>query len=186
MGIAASLKVWYRSYVDGELSAFKDEVRGYWIVYGRSRALFRSPAVIISAMLSIVLVPAWWGSAWPDLTISIVPNLLGFTLGSMAIILAFPGNRLFKFLSEDGREDSFYMEMSAKLVHFILVQVSAIVFALIGKAYDFSIIGFLGFFNLLYALSCAAMTAFALFGVAQLHNLPESSKILDEKDDKPS
>lgn len=95
---------------------------------------------------------------------------MGFTLGAMAIVLAFPSSKLFSLFSENGRPDSYYLDLASKFVHFILVQALAIIFALLAKAYSNCIFSFFGFTLLLYVVACAVMTALALFGVAQLYN----------------
>jgi hypothetical protein len=38
--------------------------------------------------------------------ISVIPNLLGFSVGSMAIILAFSSSNIFSAIAEDGDERS--------------------------------------------------------------------------------
>ena len=122
----------------------------------------------------------WWKGGWPEITLSVVPNLLGFTLGAMAIVLAFPSSRLFSVVHENGREDSFYIELAARFVHFIFVQVIALLVALIGKAYEVKLLSFLGAFFLVYAVVCAGMTALSLFGIAQINNHPNSKLFLKE------
>jgi hypothetical protein len=101
----------------------------------------------------------------------------------MAVVLAFPSTRLFRVFSEGGRPDSYYLDLASKFVHFILVQVLAILLALIGASFCFWPVNFLGFFMLVYSVSCAAMTAFALFGVAQIYNHPGAASINTEDDD---
>ena len=43
---------------------------------------------------------------------------------------------------------------------------------LVGKSYCYTVLSFFGFLVLVYAVTSAAMTAFALFGVAQLYQRP--------------
>ncbi len=88
----------------------------------------------------------------------------------MSIILAFPNTGIFRVFAERGRHDFYYMDLAAKFVHFILIQVFAIIMAIIGKSYSYTVLSFFGFIALIYAVTSAAMTAFALFGVAQLSN----------------
>src|ERR1700730_6861274 len=75
----------------------------YWNVYGRSRALYRSPAFLFSIIASIVCFPIWVRNSSSGLVFSIVPNLLGFSIGAMAVVLAFPTTTVFKIITEDGR-----------------------------------------------------------------------------------
>ena len=173
-----------RSWVSGDLGALKGEASGYWRAYGGWKAFLRSPAVILSAVVTIACISYWRKGGWPDSTMTIVPSLMGFTLGSMAVVLAFPSTRLFRLFSEEGRPDSYYLDLASKFVHFILVQATALLLALIGKAFCNIGVGFLGFFMLVYSITCAAMTAFALFGVAQIYNHPGANSVGRERDDQ--
>lgn len=105
-----------------------------------------------------------------ELSISIVPGLLGFSLGAFAIVLAFPTSKMFDIISERGRTDSYYMDLSSKLVHFILVQILALLIAIIAKTYPALLTNMLSFLFLIYSLLTALITAFSLFGVAQIYN----------------
>ncbi len=88
----------------------------------------------------------------------------------MAITFAFPTSRLFHFLAEKGRKDSYYMQLAAKFVHFVLVQILALLLYLFSQAYGSMVLRGLGVAALIYALLVGAATVFALFGVAQLYN----------------
>lgn len=164
-----------------------EELAGYWKAYGGWSAFLRSPAFWFSVAVTILCIPAWDKGQWMDATLSIVPSLTGFSLGAMAIVLAFPSSPLFKLFAERGRVDSYYLDLSSRFVHFIFIQVIALLLALIGRAYCNNVIGFLGFLSLTYAISSAALAALSLFGVAQIHNHPnaqtylEQTKKVDEK-----
>jgi hypothetical protein len=88
----------------------------------------------------------------------------------MTVVLAFPQSSFFRLFAEKGRHDSYYMDLAAKFVHFIIIQVLAIILALIGKSYCWLPVSGFGFLVLTYAVTSVAMTALALFGVAQLSN----------------
>ena len=62
------------------------------------------------------------------------------------------------------------MDLASKFIHFIFVQTIAIILAMIGKAYCITLISFLGFLFLTYAVASVVMTALALFDVAQISN----------------
>lgn len=131
-----------------------------------------------------MLTPLWNDRTWPQVTFDIVPGLLGFSLGAMAIVLAFPSRTILKLISEGGRPDSYYMELSAKFLHFIFAQVASLLFAIFGKAYDFFALNIFGGTALIYVVLTGGATALALFGVAQIYNHPASSR--EAKPDDPS
>jgi len=159
-------------YVGRGWQAMIDEFSGYWATYGGNRAFFQSPVLWISALITLLLFPLWFWGAWTDISISILPNLLGLSIGAMAILLAFPTTRMFRILSEDGRKDSFYLDLASRLTHFIMVQAVVLILALFGKSYHFPPLSFLGCWALVYAVFTAAVIALELFGVAQIYNHP--------------
>jgi hypothetical protein len=81
--------------------------------------------------LTLALFPAWILPGWWEIVFQIIQNLLGFSLGGFAIWLAFGGERFSRFIA-GGKEGktSPYMEATSNFVHFILLQLAAIVGAL--------------------------------------------------------
>ncbi|MHC2286827.1 hypothetical protein [Bradyrhizobium barranii] len=92
----------------------------------------------------------------------------------MAVVLAFPTSKIFDVIAEDGRDDSYYVDLAAKFVHFVFVQVLALVFALIATAFPFFLFSLLALVALFYAVATAVMTALALFEVAMIYNKSQS------------
>lgn len=92
----------------------------------------------------------------------------------MAVVLAFPTSKIFDVIAEDGRDDSYYLDLAAKFVHFVFVQVFALVLALISTALPFFLFSLFALIALFYAIATAAMTALALFEVAMIYNKSQS------------
>lgn len=90
----------------------------------------------------------------------------------MAIVLAFPVTGMFKILVEDGRDDSFYMDLASKLVHFIFAQTLSLIAAIMFGASSFIFVNFVGFLLMTYALLAGALVAVSLYGVARFYNHP--------------
>ncbi|MCB1443108.1 MAG: hypothetical protein KDJ72_08795 [Methyloceanibacter sp.] len=150
-------------------------LRDYWDSYGGLKALSKSPYLWVSVIFTLVLFPGWMRvegrEVIADVTVSVAPSLLGFSIGAMAIVLAFSGSSFFEVLSEKGRYDSAYIDLTSKFVHFILVQCFAIAFALFSKLQlDSVLLSFLATLTLAYALATAVATALALFGTARIYN----------------
>jgi hypothetical protein len=147
------------------------DFRTYWRAYGGLTALVRSP-YLWSAIAVTALV--WRGhepkDGWASLALTVLPSLLGLTIGAMAIVLAFPTTAMFRHLAEDGREDSYYIQLAAKLVHFILVQVSGILVSIISQSSESEILKPISLFLLTYAVLTSAAIALALFNMATLYN----------------
>jgi hypothetical protein len=150
----------------------KNELNQYWRAYGGALAFWDSPFLWLAFAFSLVVFPVWKGDKWPDIAIAILPPLLGLSIGAMAILLAFPSTKMFRFLSEGGRADSFYIDICSKFTHFIIVQLVALLISIFGKAYSFFPVSFLGCWALTYAILTAGAIALTLFRIAQIYNHP--------------
>jgi hypothetical protein len=112
----------------------------YWNLYKGTGSAFRSPYLHLAILLSFLLFP-WLGcgysqTTWSALALGIFPNLMGFTLGGYAILVAFGDRTFMRKLcgpDKDGRASP-YMELNAMFVHFILMQGLAILLAYLSKA----------------------------------------------------
>lgn len=113
----------------------------YWKAYGGFKALFSSAYLYFAIVLSILMAPAWLNNPWHELVLSIMPSVLGFSLGGYALLIAV-GDESFRALisgeDEDG-EPSPYMEVNAAFVHFILMQILSLIFGLFANAYYFKL-----------------------------------------------
>lgn len=119
----------------------KDNIlKRYWRAYGGIRSLLSSPYLYIATLLTIALFPHWSAPDWWDDVLSIMPNLLGFSLGGYAMLIAFGDEKFMKIISgDDDGSVSPYMELSATFTHFIILQILSIILALFAKTYSFSL-----------------------------------------------
>ena len=114
-------------------------VGAYWRAYGGSDALLYSVYFHVALVACGLSYGFWTVANWWDLVISIVPNLLGFTLGGYALLVAFLGEKFRRRISgrsvqEGGTtRDSPFLVMNASFAHFILVQALALAAAVISK-----------------------------------------------------
>jgi uncharacterized membrane protein len=115
----------------------------YWVAYGGWRALFRSPYLHFAALMMLPTAPFWLYRTWFDQVISVVPSLLGFSLGGLAMFLSF-GDEKFKTLMAargSSASVSLYMGICSSFVHFIMVQIIALVCAVVFKSLAFDLPG---------------------------------------------
>lgn len=164
-------------------SAFSETWKGaaadfgsYWNVYGGLGSILHSPAFIFALLFTVVCQSLWRSCDWATLTTSILPNLLGFTVGALAIVLAFPSTAMFKHMAEGGREDSYYLGTVTRFVHFSFVQVIAILLALASRSFSNAVVAFFGVLFLVYSIVIAFMTALTFLGVAQIYNQEHSDE----------
>lgn len=111
-------------------------LRRYWVDYGGWGEFVTSPLVHLSAVVTITSYGVWSHGNWTELPLSLLPNLLGFSLGAYALIFSLANDNLLAALnrvSADGRPPLLRM-INATFLHFILVQTAAIIFALANKS----------------------------------------------------
>lgn len=167
----------------------------YWTAYGGLGKLLGSPYLHAAVLLLLVTVYTWsgmnseQGKGWWDDAISVMPNLLGFTLGGFAMFIGF-GNEKFKALLADSSNNAGvndFVALCAMFVHFILVQASALLVAIVGKSLAFYTplidpirdwLPYLNFFGgafgyglFLYALTSVLAVTMHLFRIARIYAL---------------
>jgi hypothetical protein len=170
-----SLSAFYARCVSGgNWGSSLQELSDYWRAYGGFKAVFKSPWLWIAFVVTLICTPLWRMGDWAATALGVLPNLLGFSLGAMAIVLAFPSASVFKMFAEKGRPDSYYIDVASRFVHFVIVQVTAITLALVAKAWLYMPLNLLGFWAFCYAIATAAATALSLYGIARIYNASES------------
>jgi len=150
--------------------------RDYWRLYGGFKALISSPYLHFSVLCSLLLWPLWLekSALLYDLILAIVPSVLGFSLGGYAILLAFGDREFIQRLSgpdADGKPSPM-MVVNAAFIHFIVVAVLSLFLGIIGAAWNFSgCYALVTCFVSLYSIACALASAFAIFRVADWHDI---------------
>lgn len=152
-------------------------IKRYWERYGGCWALITSPYFHASILVSLVSANAWINEGWQEIVINVMPNLLGFSLGGYAIFLAFTDHKFLSILKKDGNDDSPYMVVNASFAHFIVVQVLALLYALVSSSLVWAhvyilseILSFVGYTIFIYSLFSALASVFALLRLASWYN----------------
>ncbi len=157
----------------------------YWRLYGGWRSIFTSPYFLAALLLTLACHGIWVKSGWWDTTISVMPNLLGFTLAAFALMVGIGGERFLLLIAGDVDGPSEYSILIASFLHFILVQCSSLVLAFLLKGLAaapallpiFEIGGVLariawavGFLMLSYALLLVVATSLRAFELTMSFN----------------
>lgn len=146
----------------------------FWSAYGGYRALLKSLYLWAAVLITPFCWGAWSNPNWWDTVISVLPNLLGFTLGGFAIFVSFGDARFITSLAaedDDPEKPTVYRELCATFVHFILVQVAGMLLAIISKGMWFHIDlpGYIAnampIANLVWGAFCYAVFLYALTSV---------------------
>jgi hypothetical protein len=177
----------------------------YWKSYGGVKALVRSYYLYGAILLTLALAPHWLNTEWWKHVLAIMPSVLGFSLGGYAMWIALGDENFRKLISgesEPGKTSPF-MSVNAAFVHFILLQILAIILALFADAYNFSlpkescilelfgnslyylrkIFAFFGYFIFVYALLSAVAATLALLRVSSWYDAFMSKKLEQEKNE---
>lgn len=186
-------------------SQWKDLIkffREYWQKYGGLNSLLNSPYLQVAILITLFTYGFWYKHSWWEQSFSILPSILGFTLGGFAIFLGFGSDEFKKIMSKKEHGTSPYLDMVTSYTHFVLIQLLAIIFAIIAQGANqvnpFNIddalnsvlklvSGFIGYGLLVYSLLLSLAVCLAIFDLASVFaeyitvkaNLEE-----DEYDDK--
>ena len=170
------------------------DLKLYFRAYGGFLEFLKSYYLWGACALSLGLYPHWNTSPWWEDVLSIMPNLLGFSLGGYAMFLAVGDEKFRAILAgkdDDDSEESPFLELNGAFVHFIIFQIVALFIALFRQAYDFPIsndsflltlfgdkfscilivANFIGYWVFIYALALALAATFALLRVGNWYDI---------------
>lgn len=152
-----------------------DDLQLYWHSYGGWMSFVTSPYLHISIFITVIACPKFVCPKepfWYSLPLSVLPNLLGFTLGGYAILLAF-GDEKFKSViagKEPDGEPTYYMTMNGAFIHFIILQAITIIVAALGNIWGIKTgpLAWAGFCLFIYSVLSAVAAAMAVLNTADL------------------
>lgn len=155
--------------------ASKNSIQGYWSVFGGIWGLLRSTYFGGSLVLTLVY-PGLWKQLkdgkpiWTEVAIDVVPSLLGFALGGMAIMLSFSSGRFLEAVRQGGKEDSYFMKMIASFFHFSIVLSGALLIAIISQTFQHVALSFVGVWMTYYGIALVVATAASIWHTARIFN----------------
>jgi len=170
----------------------------YWNAYGGVEALLESPYLHISVALLVITSHYWIFGKWWEQPLAIIPNLLGFSLGGLALFVGFSEKEFQSLLATTKKDEkvSMLLGVCSKYIHFIVVQILSLFAAIIGKSLDFSydwppgliiavsggaiLFSGIGYLIFLYAISsmlAAAMSIFRVISWYQSYHEGEQKRI---------
>lgn len=181
-----------------------DIFKRYWIAYGGLRELMHSPYLHVALVVLVITFNTWIApicsqegscTAWWDQSLSVLPNLLGFTLGGFAIFTGMGDERFRALLASPGKtsnEPTIYVEVCSTFVHFILIQVLALLHAVIAKSWWFyapwmdairswlpclnAIGGFIGYGLFLYAITSVMAATMQVFRITNWYSKHQAAQ----------
>lgn len=159
----------------------------YWRIYGGWKAVCTSLYFALAVIVSAGCYFLWSKPGWWDVVISSVPTMLGFTLAGLAVFLGMDSKFSSVIAGGDEGEASPFLQLIASFVHFVVVQVLALIAALLAKSTFFyvdglpawyyqivvvlrPIIWFLGFGVFVYAVFSMLAATFTIFRTTQWYD----------------
>ena len=160
-----------------EYKSLKDNIADYIDSFGCFCNVIISPYFHISTILGIVTVlKADAYGSWANVAISILPCLLGFSIGGYAILMSFGDDKFRKFIATfrpKGEKNPLMMIVNGTFLHFILIQMVASLIAIIvylNKINDVYI-NILGCTVFYYAFTFCAAAAFEIKTVGRWYQM---------------
>jgi hypothetical protein len=111
-----------------------------WKNFGGWKEVLSSPYFLCSLLITGLGYNVWLYDTWWDLPLSILPNVLGFSLAGYAILLAVSNQSFQKLLVESKDEESgtaAFHSVHAEFVHFAFIQALALLLGVIARLIDF-------------------------------------------------
>jgi hypothetical protein len=170
----------------------KSSLKRYYNNYGGAKSIMRSPLFIFSVVFTAVNYQNWVNGSWVQLSLSLLPNLIGVSLGSYAIVFGLLSDTLRRALAKtnDERGVSYLDSLNAAFFHFLIFQILALLWALAGSStfivdlihlfqlrclfcigglsYASRAYGFLGHLFFLYSVFLIFASALMIFRVASI------------------
>jgi len=158
--------------------------KSYWRAYGGFTTLIESPWFGFAVIATAVFAPLWLerdsGSfPWLSIVFSTIPALLGFSIGSISILIGFssgPKRALHKLRGEA----SYYLKLIASFFHFILMQFLCFALGLGLLTYPNFILSGLTFFVFSYALFSGVAAAAYVYSMAEIYDKAERLDLDDD------
>lgn len=163
------------------------QTQKYWQSYGGLKGLLHSPYCHIAIVLTLLTAGFWRDNNWWQHNLSILPNLLGFTLGGLAVFLCIGDENLkiAMMISDDGDiTKTPYMRVISSFVHFTMMQASAITIGILANAANSTTkpdflsdnindllslaLGFVGYWLFLYSLLLTLALALTIYKISSL------------------
>ncbi|MHC1753808.1 hypothetical protein [Humidesulfovibrio sp.] len=163
-----------------------ENVGHLWRAYGGLKGFLCSPYLWSSAVATVVIhyfaVENW---KWYTTSLAVLPNLLGFSLGGYAVLLAFGDGRFLDALRgpEPDEQYSPYLQASASLAWFVLAQILSLI---VSVFFEFTVSSprpgsgwetlqnfgfFLGCWLFIYAVFLGLAATFSIFFLSRMYDL---------------
>jgi hypothetical protein len=166
--------------------ALLDSIKALWEVYGGHKVFLRSPYLWFSSILALLLLTTanhkW---IWYEKALTIIPNLIGFSLGGYAVMLAFGDKQFLNILRGPGDDDEFspYLKASASLAWFVVIQIITLLVSVVFDTLQVKscFMNYFGCWLFIYSIVLGLAATLNIFFLSKMYDaMPQS------KEDKPN
>lgn len=158
-----------------------------WENMGGAAALWKSFDFRFALVFTLLCWPKWLAPEWWDAAISVLPSLLGFTLGGFAIFLGFGSDQFKELIAREDETKSEYLSVSSAFLFIVGVQVFGLLYAIICQSvwvptphwlmpispiftYLCPLAWFIGFFLYVLGIVLSLRAALRIFRVSRWYN----------------
>ncbi|MBW3199150.1 hypothetical protein [Marinobacter nauticus] len=107
----------------------------YWSAYGGPEAILRSKFFAIAILLTAISYPLWLLNDYSDFPTSILPDILGFSIGAFAVWLGFGSEDFKEVITRiETKHGNGYDVSNASFLHLIIVQTTTLIYSIAFKA----------------------------------------------------
>lgn len=119
-----------------QIVVFGRFVRKYVHDYGGYRAILGSPLFLSALAMAMISFDITRQEVWRATAVQTIPNLLGFSLGTYALLFTLISKPIKSALRavKNNRDVTYLDEMNATFLHFIFVQIIAFCWAYVGQS----------------------------------------------------
>lgn len=178
------------------------KIKKYFDIYGGFYAVFTSIYFWSAFIFNIFMINSWTSLCWIQNVKSIIPSIVGFSLGAYAILVGFGTDHFQKFISlkdqvkketlKDKKEifkiaNTMYIHINTTFIHYILVQMLSLLLAVLCDSIFSTkmnfieiLVSFIGNLMFIYSLTLSVAAVFVIFDVANLYqefnNIPQNKE----------
>jgi ABC-type transport system involved in Fe-S cluster assembly fused permease/ATPase subunit len=107
---------------------------------------------------------------WASLTLQIVPNLLGFSLSGMSVMLAFSEGKFLDAIRQGGKDNSYFRKVLASFFHFTLTLTIALLISYISQFYSNKYVSMIGVVLSIYGILLIMSVVSRIWHTARIFN----------------
>lgn len=104
--------------------------KSYFEIYGGFKEILRSFYFLTAFFITIFVYNIWINPFWWEMVITIIPNLIGFSIGAFALVLSIDIKKINSNITFEH-----LVKISNTFTHFIVIQIFSLTLGIIAKSF---------------------------------------------------